>query len=78
MQSRRPKVCLPGFWGEGGEDNFRDELTQALALKLNFKTTQQANEKALANLINKKGTATDLKQMLQARAALYGQLLDPS
>ena len=62
----------------GEEDNFRDEITQALALKLHFKTTQQANEKALANLIKQKDTATDLKQMLQARAALYGQLLDPS
>ena len=61
-----------------GQDNFREELSQALALKLNFKTTQQANEKALLNLLKSKGKATDLKQMLQARSALYGEMLDPS
>ena len=53
-------------------------MTQALALKLNFKTTQQANEKALRSLIKSSGLATDLKQALQARAAIYGGLLDPS
>ena len=61
-----------------GQDNFRDELSQALALKLNFKTTQQANEKALLSLLKSKGKATDLKQTLQARSALYGEMLDPS
>ena len=61
-----------------GQDNFRDELSQALALKLNFKTTQQANEKALLNVLKSKGKATDLKQTLQARSALYGEMLDPS
>ena len=34
----------------GGEENFRNQLTQALALQLNFNTTQQANEKALFDL----------------------------
>ena len=64
---------------KGGEDDsFRDYLTQALALKLDFKTTQQANEKALRSLIKSSGLATDLKQALQARAAIYGGMLDPS
>ena len=35
--------------GEGGEP-FKQELAHALALKLNLGTTQQANEKALADL----------------------------
>ena len=61
-----------------GQNNFQDEITQALALKLNFKTTQQANEKALLSVLQSKGKAADLKQTLQARAALYGELLDPS
>ena len=34
----------------GGNDNFNDYVSQALALKLNLKTTQQANEKALLNI----------------------------
>ena len=62
----------------GEEDNFRDQITQALALKLNFKTTQQANEKALRSMLKSRGLATDLRQSLQARAAIYGDLLDPT
>ena len=34
----------------GGEEKFNNQLTQALALQLNFSTTQQANEKALFDL----------------------------
>ena len=59
-------------------NNFKDQLSQALALQLNFKTTQQANEKALRSLLKSQGLATDLKQALQARAAVYGGLLDTS
>ena len=62
----------------GGDEYYRDQLTQALALKLNFQTTQQANEKALHDLFKSKGPSPDLKQTLQARAAIYGSLLDPS
>ena len=62
----------------GGCENFRDQLTSALALKLNFQTSQQANEKALHDLFKTKGPSPDLKQTLQARAAIYGSLLDPS
>ena len=65
---------LPG----NTQDNFREEILQALALKLNFKTTRQANEKALRSMFQSHCSATDLKQTLQARAALYGDLLEPS
>ena len=53
-------------------------MTQALALQLNFKTTQQANEKALGDLFKPKSISPGLRQTLQARAAIYGDLLDPS
>ena len=62
----------------GGEDNFKEQFAQALALKLNFKTSQQANEKALRQLLNAKGSAYALKQALQARAAVYEEMLDPA
>ena len=62
----------------GGGDNFKEEFAQALALKLNLKTTQHANEKALRQLLNAKGAAYSLKQVLQARAAIYENMLDPS
>ena len=62
---------------QGGEP-FKDELAQALALKLNLTTTQRTNEKALTDLTKASGRSTGLKQALQARAALYGNLLDPN
>ena len=40
----------------GAHDMFYDHVTQALALQLNLKTTQQANEKALSTLTKAKGS----------------------
>ena len=34
----------------GGNDTFKEYVSQALALKLNLKTNQQANEKALLDI----------------------------
>ena len=62
---------------QGGE-HFKDEFAQALALKLNLTTTQRANEKALLDLTKSNGSSAGLKQALQARAAMYGELLDPT
>ena len=61
-----------------GGESFKDEIAQALALKLNLTTTQRANEKALAELSKSRGKTAGLKQAVQARAALYGELLEPS
>ena len=61
-----------------GTDSFNEQLGQALALKLNLKTSQQANEKVLLSLIRSGGKKAGLKQILQARAAVYGGLLDPT
>ena len=63
-----------------GRENkdFNEEINQALALKLDLKTTQQANEKSLSTLISAKGSAIGLRQTLQARAAIYGNVLSPS
>ena len=56
----------------------KEYLAEAVALKLNLRTTQQTNEKALIRLLKAKGAATGLKESLQARAAIYGDELDPS
>ena len=45
----------------GGNDNFREYVSQALALKLNLKTTQQANERSPANLLKSKNSRGDFK-----------------
>ena len=75
MLRHSPKVFFQTFLGE---DKFREQLSQALALKLNFKTTQHANEKALLQIVKSRGSALELKQALQARGAIYGDLLDTS
>ena len=62
----------------GENDTFKENISQALALKFNLKTTQQANEKALLDIKKSRGSSAGLKQALQARAAIYGDLLDPS
>ena len=71
-----PKVCV--IWCLGGEDTFKEQVTQALALKLKLKTKQQANERALLTILKSKGFKVGLKQTLQARAAVYGDFLDPA
>ena len=61
-----------------GNDSFKEHISEALAIKLNLKTTQQANEKVLLNLLKSDGQKCGLKQTIQARAAVYGNFLDPA
>ena len=44
------------------EDNFKSEVSQALALKLILKTQQLANEKMLRSLVKSGGRCLTLKQ----------------
>ena len=62
----------------GGGESFKYEFAQAPALKINFMTSQGANEKALKDLTKANSSATGLKQALQAWAVLYGELLETS
>ena len=59
-------------------DTFSEQVSQALAIQLNLKTNQQANERALVQLVQSKARSAELKQALQARAAVYENLLDPA
>ena len=60
------------------DDSFKSEVSQALALKLNLKTQQHANEKVLHELVKSGGRCRTLKQAVQARAAVYDEVADPS
>ena len=60
------------------DNNFRQEVTQALAIKLNLKTQQHANEKVLRNIVATGGRCGTLKQAVQARAAVYNESVDPT
>ena len=59
-------------------EKFHNEFSQAVALKLNLKTQQHANEKMLRTLMGTGGQRSVLKQAVQARAAVYDQVIDPS
>ena len=61
-----------------GKDSFNEQIGQVLAIKLNLKTNQQANEKVLLSLVKSDGKSAGLEQTLQARAAVYGNLLEPA
>ena len=62
--------------GINHNDPFREQISQALAIKLNLKTTQHANENALGQVVKSKSLTGG--QTLQARAAIYDSLLSPS
>ena len=70
------KGPVPSF--SNNKDTFGEQISQALAIKLNLKTTQHANEKALVQLLQADSYCGELKQTLQARAAVYGTQLDPA
>ena len=61
-----------------GDDNFKNVVSQALALKLNLKTQQHANEKMFRSLAGSGGHCLTLKQVVQERAAVYDEAADPS
>ena len=60
------------------DDEFKTEVSQALAIKLDLKTRQHAHKKMLQKLIKSGGNCSSLKQALQARAAVYDEVADPS
>ena len=60
------------------DNNFRQEVTQALAIKLNLKTHRHANEKILRNIVATGGRCGTLKEAVQARAAVYDESVDPT
>ena len=75
---------LPGtdqrtdYGNQDFESKFHEQVSHALALKLNLSTQQHANEKALGVLRKNGGERCNLKQTLQARAAIYDSGISPT
>ena len=78
--ARCPQGDLSGrsFGVNYSDDSFKSKVCQALALKLNLKTHQNANEKVLQEIVKTGGRCGTLKQVVQARAAVYDEVADPS
>ena len=78
-------ACNPVEGSKGGvpqksfhNDTFSEQVSQALAIKLNLKTNQHANKNALRHLVKWKTLTGGLRQTLQAKAAIYDTLLSPA
>ena len=54
-----------------------EQLQMALTIKMGLNGPQQVKERALHNVLTNSPARTDMRQILQSRAELYGDELDP-
>ena len=54
-----------------------DQLQMALTLQMGLNGPQQVKERALNNVLTSKAARYDIRQILQSRAELYGDELNP-
>ena len=54
-----------------------EQLQMALTVQLGLNGPQQVKERALHNVLSSASARVDIKQILQSRAELYGDELDP-
>ena len=54
-----------------------NQIQLALAVKMGLNGPQQVKERALHNVLTTKSARGDMKQILQSRAEIYGDELDP-
>ena len=54
-----------------------EQIQLALALKMGLNGPQQVKERALHNVLTSKSARGDVKQILQSRAEIYRDMLDP-
>ena len=76
--ARNPDTGIPGRVTDHLDDNFKTEVSQALVIKLDLKTRQHAHKKVLQKMIRSGGSCPSLKQAVQARAAVYGEVMEPA
>ena len=55
-----------------------NQIQLALAVKMGLNGPQQVKEQALQNVLTSKSARGDMKQILQSRAEIYGDGLDPN
>lgn len=77
-------TCNPTSANQGmgqGQINNRelfDQLQMALTIKMGLNGPQQVKERALRNILTSKSARGDMRQVLQSRAGIYGDELDPN
>ena len=77
-------TCNPTTANQGTVDDLNvikrdmfEQLQMALTVQLGLNGPQQVKERALHNVLASSAARADLKQILQSRAGLYGDELDP-
>ena len=78
--SRNPSSTSQGSVARSIElkDQLNEQLQMALAINLGLNGPQEVKERALHNVLTTKSARGDLKQILQSRAEIYGDSLDPN
>ena len=78
-------TCDPSAASQGSlltSNNLNEKLFNqiqlALAVKMGLNGPQQVKEQALQNVLTSKSARGDVKQILQSRAEIYGDGLDPN
>ena len=68
--------------GIGGHPIFNreqfEQLQMALTIQLGLNGPQQVKERALHNVLTSKAARGDMRQVLQSRAQIYGDELEPN
>ena len=59
------------------KNQLNSQLQMALAINLGLNGPQEEKERALHNVLTSKSARGNLKQILQSRAEIYGDALDP-
>lgn len=55
-----------------------EQLQMALTIQMGLNGPQQVKERALHNVLTSKAARGDMRQVLQSRAEIYGDELDPN
>ena len=79
------QICDPSSAAQGNllnsshlNEKLFNQIQLALAVKMGLNGPEQVKERALHNVLTSKSARGDLKQVLQSRAEIYGDELDPN
>ena len=78
-------TCDPSSAAQGSlsntnhlNENLFNQIQLALAVKMGLNGPEQVKERALHNVLTSKTAQGDIQQILQSRAEIYGDELDPN
>ena len=78
-------TCDPSSAAQGSlsntnhlNENLFNQIQLALAVKMGLNGPEQVKERALHNVLTSKAARGDMRQVLQSRAEIYGDELDPT